>query len=97
VYVRPRGRVEIFRVGEGKLEAEVALVASWAVNPESTPGRQRALGIEIDPTLHYRSADGFDFALEHAILFPQSGLRNPELGLSAQPAQLWRARVAFVY
>lgn len=97
VYVRPHGRVELFRVGEGKLEAEVALVASWAVNPESAPGRQRALGIEIDPTLHYRSADGFDFALEHATLFPQAGLDNPELGMSAQPAQLWRARVAFVY
>ena len=97
VYVRPHGRVEIFRVGKGKLEAEVALVASWAVNAESAPGRKHMLGIEIDPTLHYQSADGFDFALEQATLFPQSGLDNPELGMSAQPAQLWRARVAFVY
>jgi uncharacterized protein (TIGR04551 family) len=97
VYLRPHAKVEVFRVGGNKLEAEVALVASFAVNAESAPGRQRALGIEIDPTLHYRSVDGFDVALEHATLFPQAGLDNTELGMSAQPAQLWRARVAFVY
>jgi uncharacterized protein (TIGR04551 family) len=97
VYVRPHARVEIFRVGAGKLEADVALVASWAVNPESAPGRRRALGIEVDPTLHYVSADGFDFAIEHATLFPQAGLDNPELGMKARPAHLFRVRAAFVY
>ena len=48
----------------------------------STPGQKAPLGVEIDPTLAYGSRDGFNIALEHAVLFPLSGLDNPELKLT---------------
>lgn len=95
VYVRPHLRADVFRFPTGRLEARLAAIASWAVNAESAPGREHALGIEIDPTLAYASKDGFEVALEQATLFPLAGLDNPELGLSAQPAQLWRLRLAY--
>jgi uncharacterized protein (TIGR04551 family) len=95
VYVRPHLRADVFRFASGRLEARLAAIASWAVNAESAPGREHALGIELDPTLAYASKDGFEVALEQATLFPLAGLDNPELGLSAQPAQLWRLRLAY--
>lgn len=97
VYVRPHLTATLFDLPSGRLAFDVAVVASWAVNAESAPGGQRPLGVEIDPTLVYRSRDGFELALEQATLFPLSGLDNPALGLDAKPAQLWRTRVAFYF
>ena len=34
-------------------------------------------------------------ALEQGTLIPLSGLDNPELGLKAKPAQVWRLRLAY--
>ena len=97
VYVKPHLSGELFRFASGRLEASLAVVMSWAVNSESAPGRERSLGVEIDPTLRYESRDGFAFALEHATLLPGAGLDNPELGLRAKPAQLWRLAAAFTF
>jgi len=97
VYVRPHVHGELFRFTSGRLVASLAGVMSWAVNRESTPGQRRPLGVEVDPTLSYRSQDGFDIALEQATLFPLSGLDNPPARLKAKTAQLWRLRVAFLF
>jgi uncharacterized protein (TIGR04551 family) len=95
IYVRPHLRWRIAQLGPGVLEADLAAVASFAVEPTSTPGGTRSLGLEIDPTLRYGSRDGFSAALEYAVLVPFSGLDNPALGLSAQPAQVLRVRLGY--
>jgi hypothetical protein len=53
--------------------------------------------LELDPTLAWKSRDGFGAALEYAVLFPFAGLDNPEQGLTARPAQLLRLRLAFEF
>lgn len=96
-YLRPHARWTVWRHPTGELVAQVAAVASWAVEANSAPGGENALGLEIDPTVLYQSHDGFQLALEHAVLFPFGGLANPALELSPRPAQLFRARVAFAF
>lgn len=97
IYLRPHARWTVLRVGPSSLSASLAAVASWAVEATSTPGGRSPLGVEIDPTLAYENRDGFAAALEHAALFPLSGLDNPRLHASAQPAQLVRLRLSFVF
>lgn len=90
VYVRPHVSWRVARWGSGDLTASLAAVASWATQATSTPGGQRPLGIELDPTITYRSGGNFRLSLEHAILFPLAGLDNPDEGLKASSAQLFR-------
>jgi uncharacterized protein (TIGR04551 family) len=97
VYVRPHVRWRIARVGPGTLTTSLAGIGSWAVQPKSAPGGRNALGIELDPTLAYQHRDGFSCVLEHALLFPQSGLDNPQQNLRARPAQLVRVRLAYAF
>jgi uncharacterized protein (TIGR04551 family) len=97
-YLRPHARVRLLRFGpRARVDASVAGIASWAVYSASAPGQKHPLGIEIDPTLAYASADGFAVALEHAVLFPLAGLDNPTAHLDAKTAQLVRVRLAFVF
>lgn len=95
MYLRPHVRWRIAEIGPGTLSAHLAVVGSRAVSPESTPGGESALGIEVDPTLNYHSRDGFDLAVEYAALFPLAGLDNPDLDLQAKPAQLLRLRLGY--
>jgi uncharacterized protein (TIGR04551 family) len=95
IYVRPHLAWRFAELGPGSFTAFAAATASWAVNVESTPGRAKHLGVELDPSLVYRHEDGFSLSLDYAVLFPGKGLSNPELQLSAQPAQLLRARVIY--
>lgn len=97
VYVKPHLRGDLFRFASGRLEASMFAVMSWAVNAESAPGQKRALGVELDPSLSYQSRDGFVLALEQATFLPGAGLDNPELGLRAKTAQLWRVSAAFTF
>jgi uncharacterized protein (TIGR04551 family) len=97
VYLRPHVRYDLARLGQSKLTASLALIASSSVYASSTPGGKAPLGVELDPTLAYGSRDGFGAALEHAILFPLAGLDNPRLDLKAQPAQLLRLRLTYAY
>lgn len=94
-YVRPHGSVALFNNHRGALHLGVAAIASFAVFAESTPGGERPLGLEIDPTLAYISPFGFRAALEQATLIPFAGLDNPQAGLGAKPAQLWRLRLMY--
>ncbi|MCC6527935.1 MAG: hypothetical protein IT373_35140 [Polyangiaceae bacterium] len=94
-YFRPRIRGDVYRGRHSKLELALAAVTSFAFRPESAPGAERPLGIEIDPTVRYTNDVGVEAALEQATLLPLAGLDNPALGLRARPAQLWRLRLTY--
>jgi len=94
-YLRPHVRVRLLDFGTARLQASLAGIVSWANYASSTPGGEKYLGFEINPTLAYTSDDGFAAAFEHAVLLPGAGLNNPDLGLSAKPAQLYRLRLSF--
>ncbi|MFT7621815.1 MAG: hypothetical protein ACI9WU_000980 [Myxococcota bacterium] len=94
-YIRPHARVHLVDWGTSRLVLSAALIASWAHEPTSTLSGDRALGIELDPTLSWVNDDGFSASLEYAVLVPQAGLNNPALGLDARVAQLLRLRAGF--
>ncbi len=97
IYVRPHARATIASFPKGRLEATAAVVASEAIYASSTPGGQTPLGVEIDPSLSYDSTDGFHALLEYGLLFPLAGMDNPARGLTAQPAQMLRLRLAYTF
>ena len=94
VYLRPHITWHVGQWGPGLLRASLAGVGSSALYAESTPGGKRPLGIELNPTLEYESYGHFSVALKHGVLFPLSGLDNPEEGLMARPAQMLQLRLA---
>jgi len=94
-YLRPHARLRLATFHSARIDVSLAAVASWSVYASSTPGGERPLGVELDPTLEYHSDNGFAVRLEYAALFPLSGLDNTELGLDAKPAQLLRLHLAF--
>ncbi|MDQ3030961.1 MAG: TIGR04551 family protein [Myxococcota bacterium] len=96
-YFRPHARLRLIDFEGGQLTAHLFAVASFAVEPASTPGSDRGLGIEVDPSLVYTSPDGFLAALEYGVLFPLAGLDNIALDLRAQPAQLLRLRLTYAF
>jgi uncharacterized protein (TIGR04551 family) len=97
VYLRPHARLRAFDAPFGRLDLDLFAVGSFAVEPTSTPGQDRPLGLEIDPGLSYQSREGFGVAFDYALLIPFSGLDNPAMGLRAQPAQLARLRLMYAY
>jgi len=97
VYVRPHARARVYKHSSGELRAEVAGIASFASTNNWSPSGDAPLGVEVDPSLTYRSRDGFFAALEYAVLFPLSGMDNVAAGLRAQPAQSFRVRLAFLF
>jgi uncharacterized protein (TIGR04551 family) len=96
-YVRPHARARVFKNPAGELRADIAGIASFATANNWSPSGDAPLGVEIDPSLTYRSRDGFFAALEYAVLFPLSGMDNVAAGLRAQPAQSFRVRLAFLF
>lgn len=97
IYIRPHLKYDLVTKIRGKLTLGLAAIASFAAKTESTPGGEAPLGFEIDPTITYTSDFGFRADLEPAFLFPFAGLDNPELGLPAKPAQLWRLRLSYSF
>ena len=97
VYLRPHARATLIRNAAFQVTASVAGIASWAVYADSAPGQRHPLGVEVDPTLAIESNDGFLAALEHGVLFPLSGLDNPQHGLVARPAQMVRLRLMYLF
>ncbi len=89
-YLRPHTKLTMARHTSGTLNLSLAAVASWAIYASSTPGNDHALGLELDPTLSYENDEGWAIVADYAVLFPFAGLSNPLLGLTAQPAQLFR-------
>jgi uncharacterized protein (TIGR04551 family) len=97
-YVRPRLRWNMVEIGaRGALFFTLTAVASFAVQPSSTPGGTSPLGIEVDPTLAYWSPDGFRASLEYAVLFPFAAFDNVEQGLRARPAHLGQLRLGYFF
>ncbi len=96
-YVRPHARARIFKVPTGELRAEFATIASFASTSDWSPSGERPLGVEVDPSLVYKSRDGFYVALDYGILFPLAGMDNPKDNLRAQLAESIRLRVAFLF
>ena len=90
-YVRPHVAVRLATLGHAWLDWTTALVASWAIAPESTPSGERALGVELDPSLAYTTRDGFRAALDYALFLPGAAFGD------AAPAQLIRARLGYVF
>ena len=97
VYIRPHLRWTARNFTNGSLSASLVAIASWAIEVNSTPGGESPLGFELDPSVAYENRNGFNLAVEYGVLFPLGGLDNPALGLPAQPAQLARLRIGFVY
>ncbi len=97
IYLRPHARMTLMTVGAGRLEAGAAMIVSWAVDATSTPNNQSFLGVELDPELRYASRDGFSATLDYGLLLPGPAFDNMALGLKAQPAQIVRARLVFVF
>ena len=95
VYVRPHVRLRLLDFGTARLDAHVAGILSFANETASTPGGHKPLGAEVDATIGYHSDDGFAAVFEYAVLFPLSGLDNPDLGLGAKPAQTAGLHLAF--
>ncbi len=94
-YLRPHARYTAWAGPTGQLDLHLAGVFSAAVEPTSTPGQERPLGIEIDPSIVFRTNFQLEAAFEPAWLVPLSGLDNRAAGVAAKPAQLYRARLQF--
>lgn len=97
IYLRPHAKVDLVRFGKGKVELGLFAVASFAAESRSTPTGEAPIGVELDPTLSYKSGVGFSATLEQATLIPLSGLDNPLTGQKATPAQLWRLRLLYSF
>lgn len=97
MYLRPHASLRLLDLPTSRLTASIAVVGSRALHASSTPGGRTPLGIEIDPTLTWESNDGFRAVLDHALLFPLAGLDNPAQGRTAQPAQLLRLRLHYLF
>lgn len=97
IYVRPHIDSVLLQAGPSRISADLALIYSQAVEPNSTPTGKLPLGIEIDPSLNYQHEDGFRAALEYAFFQPLAALDNPDLGLAARHAHLLRMRLMFVF
>lgn len=96
-YLRPHVDWHAWQHARGRLTASLAGVASWAVEATSTPSGARGLGVELDPGLTYETDFGLHVAFEPALLVPLAGLDNPQLGMQARPAQLYRLRMQYTF
>jgi uncharacterized protein (TIGR04551 family) len=95
IYVRPHARLTLLTVGSGRLELLAAVIASWAVQPTSTPSGASALGIELDPEIRYATRDGFAANFAYGLLFPGAAFDGSTL--PARPAQAFRLRLGFAF
>lgn len=94
-YLRPHIDWHAWRHARGQLTVGLAGLVSMAVEKTTPPGQERPLGVEIDPTLRYRTDFGLEAAFEPALFIPLAGLDNRAAGFSAKPAQLYRARLQY--
>jgi len=92
-YLRGRGAIEPLR----GLRFELAAIGSLALAAESAPGRTNLLGVELDPTVSYRSRDGFEMLLAYGFLWPLDGLGNRDPERAAHPGQTIRWMTRFVF
>lgn len=96
VYLRPHGRLRIARAKSAELTAHAAVVASRAVEANSTLSGKAPLGVEIDPSLVFQT-HSFLAALDYGVLFPMSGFDNVVTSAAAKPAQMIRLRLNYLF
>ncbi|HSO40501.1 MAG TPA: TIGR04551 family protein [Labilithrix sp.] len=96
VYARPHARVRITRARSAELSGNVAMIASRAVEANSTPSGKAPLGFEIDPSLVFET-HSFLAALDYGVLFPLAGFDNTITNQGAKPAQLIRLRLNYLF
>ncbi|MBK8697611.1 MAG: TIGR04551 family protein [Deltaproteobacteria bacterium] len=90
-YVRPMVR---YRIGP-MLTAELAVIGSAAMEPNSTPSGKAPLGVETDIGLIYEQEHGFVMRLDYGLLLPLSGFDNAPRRLSASAAHALHAVMAW--
>jgi uncharacterized protein (TIGR04551 family) len=92
IYLRPHVDWHTGEPATGQLEIELAAVASWAMQPTSTPGGSEPLGVEIDPTIRYLHGP-FVAKFGYGLFLPGAAFANPAAGLEAGPAQVARLQL----
>jgi uncharacterized protein (TIGR04551 family) len=98
IYARPYLQVKLVELGNAMLKARLSATYTRAIYAASTPsGVDPNLGLEGNAALRWEARDGFDALLEYAVLYPLGGMNNPAQNLPAQPAQLARLRLAWVF
>ena len=96
IYARPHARVRIARSRSAEISATLALIASRAVEANSTPSGKAPLGVEMDPSFIFET-HAFLAALDYAVLFPLAGFDNTITNQTAKPAQLIRLRLNYLF
>ena len=82
-YLRPHLRYAVADWGAGQWVADLAVIQSWAIEAATTPGGAANLGLELDPTVTYRSRDGIDASLAWATFLPGAAFDNRGDGTAA--------------
>jgi uncharacterized protein (TIGR04551 family) len=93
VYVRPMVR---YRIGP-MLTVEGSVVASFALEANSTPAGKSPLGVETDVGLLYEQEHGFFARLDYGLLLPLSGLANVPMRVDATVAHALHLVMAWRY
>ena len=92
-YVRPMAR---WRIGS-MFTLEGAVIASVAMEPNSTPSGMAPLGVEADLGIVYEQEHGFWARLDYGLLLPLSGFRNVPANTDPEPAHALHLVMAYRY
>lgn len=96
-WVRPHLRwARTWHGGDTCVVADFAAVASWALQPNSTPSGARRLGVELDPTLSL-TLRGLLIEWQTALLLPGAAFDNAFTGATAQTAWMSRLFLGFAF
>jgi uncharacterized protein (TIGR04551 family) len=90
-YVRPMVRYRVASM----LTLEGAVIASTALQPNSTPSGAAPLGVETDVTATYEQEHGFVASLAYGFLVPLAGFRNVARGIDPSPAHALHLLAAY--
>ncbi|MEZ4405472.1 MAG: hypothetical protein R3A52_03110 [Polyangiales bacterium] len=92
-YVRPMARWRI----SSMFTVEGAVIASVAMEPNSTPSGMAPLGVEADLGIIYEQEHGFWARLDYGLLLPLSGFRNIPANTDPEPAHALHLVMAYRY
>ncbi len=96
-WIRPHVRwARAWHGGDTCVVADLAAVATFALQPNSTPSGARELGVELDPTLSL-TLRGLLIEWQTAVLLPGAGFDNAFTGAAAQPAWMSRLFLGFAF
>ncbi|HET8938603.1 MAG TPA: TIGR04551 family protein [Polyangiales bacterium] len=104
MYVKPGVSYDFVKDSFGQLfGARVDLVYSRASSPVQTWGNDPNLGVEVDATVYWRSADGpnqndgYHAMLQYGVLFPMRGLAYVNQGEGLSTAQTLRLLLGVMF